>query len=62
MKSMVLAALVLASAVAAHAQTPYAGMRARDIKALSEQQVVLDALLHKQPPAFRRECEALAHD
>jgi len=39
MKSMVLAALVLASAVAAHAQTPYAGMRARDIKALSEQQI-----------------------
>ena len=28
----------------------------------AEQEVVLDALLHEQPPAFRRQREPLAHD
>src|SRR5512138_3492095 len=35
----VVASLILAIAAAAHAQTPYAGMQTRAIKALSEQQV-----------------------
>src|SRR5207302_4804658 len=28
----------------------------------AEQQIVLDALLHEQPPAFRRQRKSLAHD
>src|SRR3981189_3255303 len=39
MRIWISAALLLASAAAANAQTPYAGMQARPIKALSEQQM-----------------------
>src|SRR5258705_11151432 len=39
MRRWISAALLLTSAAAANAQTPYAGMQARPIKALSEQQV-----------------------
>ncbi len=39
MRIWISAALLLASAAAANAQTPYAGMQSRPIKALSEQQV-----------------------
>ena len=39
MRIWISAALVLTSAAAANAQTPYAGMQTRPIKALSEQQV-----------------------
>ncbi len=39
MRLWISAALLLTSAAAANAQTPYAGMQARPIKALSEQQV-----------------------
>jgi len=39
MRRWISAALLLTSAAAANAQTPYAGMQARSIKALSEQQV-----------------------
>lgn len=39
MRLWISAALLLMSAAAANAQTPYAGMQARPIKALSEQQV-----------------------
>src|SRR5882762_6671229 len=39
MRRSISAALLLTSAAAANAQTPYAGMQARPIKALSEQQV-----------------------
>jgi hypothetical protein len=39
MKKWIGVALVLTSAAAANAQTPYAGMQTRPIKALSEQQV-----------------------
>ena len=39
MRLWISAALLLTSAAAADAQTPYAGMQARPIKALSEQQV-----------------------
>ena len=39
MRIWISTALLLASAVAAIAQTPYAGMQSRPIKALSEQQV-----------------------
>jgi len=39
MRNWISAALLLISAAAANAQTPYAGMQTRSIKALSEQQV-----------------------
>src|SRR5438046_8369693 len=39
MRNWISAALLLTSAAAANAQTPYAGMQTRSIKALSEQQV-----------------------
>jgi hypothetical protein len=39
MRRWISAALLLTYAAAAHAQTPYAGMQTRPIKALSEQQV-----------------------
>src|SRR6266571_7104008 len=39
MRRWISAALLLTSAAAANAQTPYAGLQARPIKALSEQQV-----------------------
>src|SRR5437588_8339526 len=39
MRNWIGAALLLISAAAANAQTPYAGMQTRSIKALSEQQV-----------------------
>src|SRR6266576_3318683 len=39
MRRWICAALVLTSASATNAQTPYAGMQTRSIKALSEQQV-----------------------
>ena len=39
MRRWISAALLLTSAAAANAQTPYAGMQARPIKALSEQQI-----------------------
>jgi Spy/CpxP family protein refolding chaperone len=39
MRLWISAALLLASAVVAHAESPYAGMQTRPIKALSEQQV-----------------------
>src|SRR6266571_3080024 len=39
MRIWISAALLLTSAAAANAQTPYAGMQARPIKALSEQQM-----------------------
>src|SRR5258705_2327164 len=39
MRRWISAALLLTSAAAANAQTPYSGMQARPIKALSEQQV-----------------------
>src|SRR5882672_7758747 len=39
MRLWISAALLLTSAAAANAQTPYAGMQTRPIKALSEQQV-----------------------
>ena len=39
MRNWIGAALLLISAAAANAQTPYAGMQMRSIKALSEQQV-----------------------
>ena len=39
MRIRISAALVLISAAVANAQTPYAGMQTRPIKALSEQQV-----------------------
>src|SRR5712671_6754535 len=39
MRLWISAALLLTSAAAANAQTPYAGMQARSIKSLSEQQV-----------------------
>ena len=39
MRNWISAALLLISAAAANAQTPYAGMQMRSIKALSEQQV-----------------------
>src|SRR6266436_10279692 len=39
MRRWISAALLLTSAAAANAQTPYAGMQVRPIKALSEQQV-----------------------
>lgn len=39
MKKWISAAILLASAAATYAQTPYAGMQARPVKALSEQQI-----------------------
>ena len=39
MRNWIGAALLLISAAAANAQTPYAGIQTRSIKALSEQQV-----------------------
>src|SRR5204863_9277095 len=39
MRNWISAALLLISAAAANAQTPYAGMQSRSIKALSDQQI-----------------------
>src|SRR3954464_11663482 len=39
MRSVIIAAALILTASAASSQTPYAGMQARTIKALSEQQV-----------------------